>query len=101
MAVRRHDPLGQPRHLDDRAQLGVGELLVEGWSTSDNTPPEAQILITLALRAAARGPRCTHSAGAVGQPEVAAGMAEVLDPREGKLCRSPWPPVVDRIAPAA
>ena len=30
MAVRGDHPVGQPGHLDDRPQFGVGELLVDG-----------------------------------------------------------------------
>ena len=72
-----------------------------GSSTSGSTPPDAQTLITFALRLSCSRVALAHSSG----PSASRSMPPCLDrsstQASGKECRSPWPPVVDKIAPAA
>ena len=72
VAVRGHDPVGQAGHLDDRPQLADGELLVDRDRRPPTcTPPEAQTLMTLALRRSCSRTARMHSAAPSASRSVA------------------------------
>jgi hypothetical protein len=82
VAVRRDHSVGQARHLDDRPQLGVGELLVDGMiHLGQHAARRADL--DHGCAAAQLFPDCAHAFGrAVGQPERPVMLTEVLHPRQ-------------------
>jgi hypothetical protein len=100
VAVRRDDPVGEPRDLDDGPQLRHRELLVDrvvdlgqhaaGRAHLDHPRVAPQLLAD--RLGALIGPSASRS--------MPSCLAKSSIQSSGKACRSPCPPVVLRIAPA-
>ncbi len=71
-----------------------------GSSTSDSTPPDAQTLITLALRRSCSLTARMQSLIPSASRSMPSNWANSWIQDSGKECKSPWPPVVLDIAPA-
>ena len=71
-----------------------------GSSTSESTPPDAHTLITFALRRNRSRAALAHSSGPSANRIRPSRPEKSRIQSSGKECRSAWPPVVLRMAPA-
>ena len=82
MAVCGHNPVGQPGHLDDGPQFGVGELLMDGMVHLGHHAPRRADLDHGRAPPQLLPDRAHALGGAVGQPERSVVVPEVVHPRQ-------------------